>query len=97
MRFSACPTDIQDIIWFYCGDLRRTLTRYHKFVGLELRCWALIVGHPVRPSELRERYGFVGFDALKETLKLAYVKAQREALLKQIESDASTPRRHTRW
>ena len=84
MRFTTLPEDLQNIIWVFCGDLRRALTRYHKFVGLELRCWALIVGHAVRPSELREHYGFVGVDALKETLQLAYVKTQREALLEKV-------------
>ena len=81
--FATLPCDLQSIIWVFCGDLRRALTRYHKFVGLELRCWALVVGHPVRPSELLEHYGFVGADHLKKTLELAYDKTQRERLLEE--------------
>ena len=74
-------TEVQDLVWEYCGDLRNISTRRHKFVGLEIKLWGIIVGHPVAPSELLKNYGYVGINNLKNTLKLAYLQAQGEALL----------------
>ena len=84
MWFGALAEDLQDIIWGFSGDLRVPLTRYHKFVGLELKCWGLLAGRCVRPSDLRRNYRTVGIHRLKETLQLAYIQAQRKSLLKKV-------------
>ena len=75
MGWDEIGPDAQDLIWCYCGDLRNVLHRNHKFVGLELKCWALIMWK-LTPSSLLRNYEFVGPQHLKECLYLAYLKAQ---------------------
>ena len=77
----ACP-DVRNIIWSFCGDLRDRQHRLHKFVGTELRCWTCILGPVFSPSNLVRQYRFVGDQRLKNMLQLAYLQAERKALLK---------------
>ena len=82
MHWGTLPEVLQDIVWSYCGDLRNWRHRLHKFVGLEIRLWGLMRGHPVSPRYLTRQYRFFGVDRVKEILELSYVQAQREALAK---------------
>ena len=82
MSWDGIALDLQDIVWDFCGDLRVPLTRYWKFVGLELRMWSILNNGPPLPSYIRRQYGFIGADYLKHTIKLAYVKTHRETILK---------------
>ena len=81
--WNTLPKDVQDIVWFLCGDLRDALNRYHKFVGLELKVWQMLLGAPIQPSYLVRQYRLLGVDRLKQILELAYAKAQREAFVKE--------------
>ena len=82
--WNTLSQDVQDIVWFFCGDLRDRRIRNHKFVGLELKVWQMLRGseRPVNPSYLVSQYRALGVDRLKHILELAYLKAQREAFLK---------------
>ena len=75
------PTDLQDIVWAFCGDLRDLRHRLHKFVGLEIRIWGIVRGGPVRPSYLRA-HRVHGIVKMKHALELAYLQAEQKALLK---------------
>ena len=73
------PTDLQDIVWAFCGDLRDLRHRLHKFVGLEVRIWGIVRGAPVRPSYLRAHRAH-GIVKMKHALELAYLQAEQKSL-----------------
>ena len=81
--WNTLSKDVQDIVWYFCGDLRDARNRYHKFVGLELKVWQMLLGAPIQPSYLIRQYRTLGVDRLKHILELAYAKAQREAFAKE--------------
>ena len=82
MNWNALPADLQDIVWWFCGDLRNPRHRLHKFVGTEIRLWGILRGSYCTPSYLTRQYRLIGVDRMKEILELAYLNAQRKAFLK---------------
>ena len=87
---SMLPTDLQDIVWAFCGDLRDLRHRLHKFVGLEIRIWGIVRGCPVRPSYLRARNNVRGpIVKLKHALELAYLQAEQKAFLERCRHAAA--------
>ena len=49
--WNTLSKDVQDIVWYFCGDLRDARNRYHKFVGLELKVWQMLLGAPIQPRK----------------------------------------------
>ena len=82
MNWNALPADLQDIVWCFYGDLRNSRHRLHTFVGTEIQLWGILRGRPTTPRYLTRQYRLIGVDRVKEILELAYLNAQREALLK---------------
>lgn len=77
-------TDVHDIIWGFCGDLRCRVHRLHRFAGAELKCWVLMHEHrrgSLRASNIKSDLAYLGGHNFKAMLDLQYVKAQREGLL----------------
>jgi hypothetical protein len=72
MHWFQLPTDVQRIVWDYAGSLERAATRRRRFLGLEIKCWALVMGQTPVPSLIKRYYGFVGRDKLHQSLYEAW-------------------------
>ena len=68
MHWFKLPTDVQRIVQDYAGSLEREATRQRRFLGLEIKVWAIVMGRTPTPSLIKRYYGYVGRDKLHDTL-----------------------------
>ena len=68
MHWFHVPTDVQRIVWDYAGSLDREETRRRRFLGLEIKCWALVMEKTPTPSLIKRYYTYVGRRALHDSL-----------------------------
>ena len=85
MCWTRLPDVLQTIIMDFYGDSSVRTHRRHRFLRCELKFFFLLLNRGDAGPKPRQVHRLVGrnpVNSLKHTLQLAYLQAEREALLK---------------
>ena len=68
MHWIKLPTVLQTVVWEFAGSLEHEATRRRRFLGLEIKCWAIVMDKTPTPSLIKRYYTYVGRRALHDSL-----------------------------